>query len=396
MADGTLTWSGQAGAANVLNVRAHMIVNDLEPSASKDGELRFGFRLVPTAKGKETVLQTSSYEERLLWTTTIDAVAHPDGTRHDAGIGRVVKVRRPERPAKLGIEIGSSSDFPCVVVLRLNGDLGTSGIYPGDCILAVNNTVVRTSVIAARVLGGDESELTLRLLGWNREVKMAKHAGMAGLVCCRPTNGPGMILSSVTKESPAAEAGLHVGDRILAVNNEVILSNDHEAAAKRIISATSDVRLTVVGVSVELLVRKDTNGRLGVIFSSATVPRGMQGAAISEAVPRGEAARGGVRVGDVLISVDDQVVTDGEHAMVLFKASARAMRIVIWRPFAPGAAVGGEGVSLVKPNRDESQDVFLVPGGKQPWAYYTKDVRHLGRSGLPIYEDITTTAALRT
>lgn len=121
------SWSGQAGAANVLNVRAHMIVNDLEPSASKDGELRFGFRLVPTAKGKETVLQTSSYEERLLWTTTIDAVAHPDGTRHDAGIGRVVKVRRPERPAKLGIEIGSSSDFPCVVVLRLNGDLGTSG-----------------------------------------------------------------------------------------------------------------------------------------------------------------------------------------------------------------------------------------------------------------------------
>lgn len=98
-------------------------------------------------------------------------------------------------------------------------------------------------------------------------------------------------------------------------------NNDHEAAAKRILSSSESLKLTVSGISVEVMVRKDADGRLGLSFATAGPPRHVQGAVISEAVARGEAARGGVRVGDVLVAVDDQVVRDADHAIMLFKAS---------------------------------------------------------------------------
>jgi len=101
-------------------------------------------------------------------------------------------------------------------------------------------------------------------------VKIVKHAGVAGLVCCSPSRGPGVLVSSVAKDGAAAEAGLHIGDRLLAINNEVITHGDHEAASKRILSATGDVRLTASGYTTELLVRKDADGKLGIVrFSFA-------------------------------------------------------------------------------------------------------------------------------
>lgn len=45
-------------------------------------------------------------------------------------------------------------------------------------------------------------ELTLRLLGWTRELKLIKHGGMAGLVCCRPNRCS--ALSSPPHQPPYA------------------------------------------------------------------------------------------------------------------------------------------------------------------------------------------------
>ena len=287
--DGTLYWYEKEGSqpSGSLNVQSHSVVLDSEITTNKDGEQRYGFRLVP-ATGRQYALQASSHEERHLWTMTMDQVAHPDAARHDAGMGRVLKVRRPAKPAKLGLDLGSSNGMPGVVVLRISGELASSGLFPGDCVLAVNNTVLRNSLVAARAFGREESELTLRLLGWNREARIVKHAGVAGLSACSPARGPGVLVSGLTRDGAAHEAGLHIGDRLLAVNGEALLDNDHEAVSKKILSATGDVRLTVSGSTTEVFVRKDTDGRLGLGFVTGGVPRLMQGAVVCEAVPRGE------------------------------------------------------------------------------------------------------------
>ena len=255
--DGTLSWYDKEGSQpnGSLNVHSHSVVIDSEVTTNKDGEQRFGFRLVP-ATGRQYALQASSHEERHMWTMTMDLVAHPDVTRHDAGIGRVLKVRRPARPAKLGLDLGSSNSMPGVVVMRISGELANAGLFPGDCVLAVNNTVLRNSLVAARAFGREENELTLRLLGWNREARIIKHAGVAGLTACTPARGPGVLVSGLVRDGAAHEAGLHIGDRILAVNGEALLDSDHEAVSKKILSATSDVRLTVSGSTVEVFVRK--------------------------------------------------------------------------------------------------------------------------------------------
>ena len=54
-----------------------------------------------------------------------------------------------------------------------------------------------------------------------------------------------------------------------------------------------------------------------------------------EVVPKGEAARGGVRVGDLLVAVDSALVTDYDHALALFAASCAAAcappaRVSVW------------------------------------------------------------------
>jgi len=216
------SWFAQeyAQESGRIDVRQHSVVIDVETTTNKDGEQRFGFRLVP-ASGRQFVLQASSPEERHLWAMAIDQVTHPNTTRYDGGMGRVLKVKRPARPAKLGLDLGSSSGLPAVSVLRISGELASSGLYSGDCVLAVNNVVLRNSLVAARAFQKEEPEMTLQLLGWNREVKIVKHAGVAGLVCCSPSRGPGVLVSSVAKDGAAAEAGLHIGDRLLAINNEV-------------------------------------------------------------------------------------------------------------------------------------------------------------------------------
>jgi len=113
----------------------------------------------------------------------------------------------------------------------------------------------------------------------------------------------------------------------------------------------------------------------------------MQGAVVCEALPRGEAARGGVRVGDMLVAVDDHLVTDSDHALLLFAASARAVRLVLWRPARSDANVAPLVATRVA--SAEKDRPVAVQGGTQAWGYYTQDARTATSTLIAVYEDIT-------
>ena len=51
-------------------------------------------------------------------------------------------------------------------------------------------------------------------------MRLVKQAGIIGLRLCAPVTGPGVMIRSVARDSAAAAAGLHIGDRILAINSK--------------------------------------------------------------------------------------------------------------------------------------------------------------------------------
>ena len=73
------------------------------------------------------------------------------------------------------------------------------------------------------------------------------------------------------------------------------------------------------------------------------------------------------------------------------------MRLVLWRPYPPGAVALNNAAAppLISPNRGPSGSMQVVPGGKQPWSYYTQDARRMAAAGAPIYEDLVASTARR-
>ena len=138
---------------------------------------------------------------------------------------------------------GDASEMAGVTVTKVSSELSAGGLLVGDVMLAVNVTVVRNSTIASKAFGmvREGNELQLQLLGWNKEVRVAKHAGVVGFTCATPTGGAGVLVTGLTGGGAADEAGIHIGDRILAISSQVAPS-DPEAANKLMLSASGDVR----------------------------------------------------------------------------------------------------------------------------------------------------------
>jgi len=138
------------------------------------------------------------------------------------------------------------------------------------------------------------STMTLRLAGWNRELRMIKQGGVSGLTLCAPSAGTGVLVYSIAPHSAAAVAGLNVGDRVLAINS--VHCAGHEQASDQIRSALQEVRLIVSGVTVGISLRKDTNGRIGLGFAKSS-RLAEQGAVITDVLTRSAAAHAGLRNG---------------------------------------------------------------------------------------------------
>ena len=188
--------------------------------------------------------------------------------------------------------------------------------------------------------------MSLRLAGFNREVRLLKQAGISGLTVCTPEVGPGVLVLEVRRDT-AAHAGLNVGDRILAVNGKRC-GKDSEAVTQVIRQSLQEVRLVVTGVSHAFNSRKDADGRLGLGFAHGPPSRGVQGAVITDVMPKSAAFRAGLRNGDLLISVDGGLVTDQKTGLRLLTAAARALSGVIWRPRPDTDAAEGGGAVVAR------------------------------------------------
>lgn len=423
-ADGTLQWSDKEGmpAKNAISlIDAIIVLEPLEEEPS-GGPAYFGLRITPinrTINPQQTYrFRASSEEERRLWFECMDAVANPEAPAFAAGsAGRTVLVPAPTAEQRLGIDIVSEPWSSCVVVNKAIDNAAQSGLLVGDTIVAVDGTVVRTLQLAQKAFGRapPSGQVLLRLAGWNREVRLIKQAGISGITLSATPDGfAGVLVSAVTRDSAAAAAGLHVGDRVLAVNGTRCAKamqvdgtplEAHEMASALIRASLQEVKVVVSGSSIQVDIRKDADGRLGVGFAHGPPPRGLMGAVITDVMPRGPAHSAGLRNGDLLVSVDGKLVSNQRNGITLLSAAARALTCVVWRPrpqedsdekaslaSSKASSATASGSTHNRDPQAASGAGAVVAVGMVPYAYY---VHGIDRSmpvmppDVPLYQDLT-------
>ena len=282
------------------------------------------------------------------------------------------------------------------------------GLLVGDTIVAVDGTVVRTLQLAQKAFGRapPSGQVLLRLAGWNREVRLIKQAGISGITLSATPDGfVGVLVSAVTRDSAAAAAGLHVGDRVLAVNGTRCAKamqvdgtplEAHEMASALIRASLQEVKVVVSGSSIQVDIRKDADGRLGVGFAHGPPPRGLMGAVITDVMPRGPAHSAGLRNGDLLVSVDGKLVSNQRNGITLLSAAARALTCVVWRPrpqedsdekaslaSSKASSATASGSTHNRDPQAASGAGAVVAVGMVPYAYYVHGIdRSMRRSCL--------------
>jgi len=401
LSDGQLIWHDQVGTPPKGQLSLRDAIIGFEPPIEKpsksDGDGRFGLRITPASGARNYVLRAVSEEERRVWAEAMDAASHPVGAYRFGGTGRIVTMKKPTS-GRLGIDLSSRAGSPCVTVVGIDPAAMQEmqhRLLVGDVIVAVDSTVLRTQQIAEMAFGRVQlgSLMTIRLASWNREIRMIKQGGVSGVTLCAPAAGAGVLVQSVAPHSAAATAGLNVGDRVLAINS-VHCGNDHEQASDKIRQALQEVKMVVCGVSVAINLRKDTNGYIGLGF--VTTGRQEQGAVISDVTPRSAAALAGVRNGDLLLSIDGELVTDAQAAFEILQRAPRAVGLVVWRARPdPDPSEQNTATGMPVANSDE-ESAFV---GAVPWTYYSFNLAADGTSpemlpptlpfGVPLYEDMT-------
>jgi serine protease Do len=182
-----------------------------------------------------------------------------------------------------------------------------------------------------------------------------------------PSTG-GALVSIVEQDGPAKAAGIHPGDVIVEYNGKPVKNNQELVSAVsatapgssmpiKVIRAGKPVSLTVkveeLPVETEPTVARASERARpepaqptetgfgmtvepvsGAIARQAGVPAGKGGAIVSDVNPTGQAARGGIAPGDVILSVNDKdvtSVTDVTKALETVQ-SGHTARVLVWRP----------------------------------------------------------------
>ena len=427
--NGELTWSETVEQApkGTVPMRGATVKLEAEPVKYDKGELRYGFVITPAGAPRTYRLQASSPEERRLWADALEAAAHPEVSGSQlAGQGRVVRMVKPPPPGLLGVQLVSAAGMPCVTVTAIDSESATAaGLLVGDVVLAMRclaqtepgkraTTVLRSAAVANRAFGHASGELELRLAHYNREVKLTKVGGVAGVAVAPSSTAKsggggspgfaGVAVSSLKPDGAGVAAGLHVGDHVLSVNAK-LCHGDADRAGQLLRESPAALKLVLRGETRAIDVRKDAEGRLGLAFVQAeSRHRGVAGAVIGEVAKRSAADDAKLRTGDLIVAVDGALVGDHRHATERVTRAPRAVNLVVWRPqpadggasagaSAPGAEPCAAGGSLKATGGDAvgGGDGGDGGAGAQADFYYSHDVLRGVPAGLgPVYEDLTT------
>ncbi|HEX7029654.1 MAG TPA: DegQ family serine endoprotease [Gammaproteobacteria bacterium] len=210
---------------------------------------------------------------------------------------------------------------------RTGGFMGVSFAIPVNLAMDVAAQLRTNGRVSRGWLGVDIQDVTREL---------AESFQMA-----RPE---GALVRNVFEKSPADEAGLEVGDIILAFNGQAVYAADELPPMVGGVPAGSEVVLSVMRegerrelgvtlgeVPVETLPavaesREGGDGRLGLTvrelrFSERETLAVEEGGVIVEEVAPGPARQAGLRIGDVILSVDRKPILDEDD----FRAAVDAL-----------------------------------------------------------------------
>jgi Do/DeqQ family serine protease len=273
-----------------------------------------------SAKGRQTSGDNSSYEDFLQTDAPIN--------RGNSG-GPLITTT--------GELVGINSQ----IMSPSGGSIGIGFAIPSNMAENVMSQLVSTGHVHRGMLGVSAQAMTS---------DMAKSLGLSSV--------RGAIVADVTPESPAAKAGIQEGDVILKVNGQTI--DDSNDLRNRISSMApgshvdlsiqrngqaKDVSVTLAETTPASAEAASTPTRtsestLGLTVEAMTpeiarqlrVPAGTTGVAVTDIDDSSAAFRAGIHVGDVIRSVDGQVITSASAFRdALSRRSDRPALLVVQR-----------------------------------------------------------------
>lgn len=136
--------------------------------------------------------------------------------------------------------------------------------------------------------------------------------------------GLGVVVSGLGAHG-ASEKGLLVGDVIIGVND--VMVKDHASAMSIVKNTPSGgmVKFSVAGETRKIVLDK-TYGGPGVTVANRV---GEAGVLVTYLKPEGVAAKMGVKVGDIILSVNGCLVIQHHHAISLIDASEKTIDLVV-------------------------------------------------------------------
>lgn len=137
-------------------------------------------------------------------------------------------------------------------------------------------------------------------------------AGGAALGVTLRDDAEGVVVASVMPNSPAADAGIRNGDRILGIGDQLVSTSSdviYQIAARRP-GEKAAIRIDRAGLKGSLRAvlasRSEVNRRAAL---GVTLSRGTHGSVRVLAVaPNSPAAKAGLRMGDRIVAIDEHVV----------------------------------------------------------------------------------------
>ena len=265
-----------------------------------------------------------------------------------------------ERP-RLGVRV-SVQGQRLVVDEVLPGSLAAqAGVRPGDVLGALAGSPLRSleelgaalAKIADRdrallivVRAGKPQRLTLSLRGQAPvEPAPAPSAGPGylGVYLSEDDQAPGVGIEGAVAGSPADQAGLRSGDRILSVEGTSVSSPQELVQRLSSRRAGESVRLLVLrgpkrlGLSIVLGERGQTapaprpqpGPSAGQAWLGASIQDGADGVVIVEVAPGGPVARAGLRKGDVIQGLDRARVDSVEGFAKLFESCRPGQEVTL-------------------------------------------------------------------